>query len=175
MSEEEIKTDQEETGDDPKIANLIAESKKYRERAQKAEKATAELQAKQEAATKAQLEEQNKYKELYEGEQTKVADLQPQAEAWSAYNTVKRQSLLEELPEDDRELYGKLDLMDLEAHVKRFLSTETSRTGTDASRAGSTSRGGKKFDNPIAVSDAYQRGEIDAATAEKLIKEFVKH
>ena len=104
-----------------------------------------------------------------------VADLQPQAEAWSAYNTVKRQALLEELPEDDRELYGKLDLMDLEAHVKRFLSTETSRTGTDASRAGSTSRGGKKFDNPIAVSDAYQRGEIDAATAEKLIKEFVKH
>ena len=93
---------------------LIAESKKYRKRAQDAETRLSKLEKSLAKAEEDKLKEKEEFKTLYEKASSKVDGLSANAEKCAKYEETKRNSLLENHPEDERESLSKLDLETLE-------------------------------------------------------------
>ena len=89
----------------------VQNAKKLRKRAQDAETMNQENTKKQETLKIKQMQEQEKYKELYES-------TAPFKEKWESYESSRRESLLSKLPEEDRESLGQKDLDTLEYIVK---------------------------------------------------------
>ena len=102
------------------VGNLIAESKKYRGRAQAAESELAKLRKEIEDTRISQLEEQEQWKSLAEERATKLAELEPIVEMAQKQEASLRTELLSELPEDEHETFGKLPIEALRAVVKKF-------------------------------------------------------
>tara|TARA_Y100000592_G_C5291932_1_gene231268 strand:- start:40 stop:582 length:543 start_codon:yes stop_codon:yes gene_type:complete len=102
------------------VGNLIAESKKYRGRAQAAEGELAKLRKEIEDTRISQLEEQEQWKSLAEERATKLAELEPIVEMAQQQEASLRTELLGELPEDEHETFGKLPIEALRAVVKKF-------------------------------------------------------
>ena len=103
-----------ETTQDSSNEQYIAESKKYRKRAQDAEARLAKLEKSLATAEEDKLKEKEEFKTLYEQASSKVESLTANAEKWAKYEEGKRASLLEAHPEEDRESLSKLDLETLE-------------------------------------------------------------
>ena len=103
-----------ETAQDSSNDQYIAESKKYRKRAQDAETRLADLQKKFTTVEEDKLKKKEEFKTLYEQASSKVESLTSNAEKWTKYEETKRVALLENHPEDERESLSKLDLETLE-------------------------------------------------------------
>ena len=103
-----------ETTQDSSNEQYIAESKKYRKRAQDAETRLAKFEKKLAKAEEDKLKEKEDFKALYEQVSSKVEGLTANADKWGKYEEAKRTSLLENHPEDERENLSKLDLETLE-------------------------------------------------------------
>ena len=122
MSEEQKQTTTEtvsespvaETTQDSSNEQYIAESKKYRKRAQDAEAKLAKYEKAKAKAEEERLKEKEEFKTLYEKASSEIDGLTANAEKWSKYEEAKRTSLLENPPEDERESLSKLDLETLE-------------------------------------------------------------
>ena len=89
------------------VGNLIAESKKYRGRAQAAESELAKLRKEIEDTRISQLEEQEQWKSLAEERATKLAELEPIVEMAQQQESSLRTELLTELPADEQATVGK--------------------------------------------------------------------
>ena len=89
----------------------VQNAKKLRKRAQDAETMNQENTKKQETLKIKQMQEQEKYKELYES-------TAPFKEKWESYESKRRESLLSKLPEEDRESMSSKDIDTLEYIVK---------------------------------------------------------
>ena len=94
-----------ETTQDSSNEQYIAESKKYRKRAQDAESRLVNLEKKFAQQEESKLKEKEEFKTLYEQASSKVESLTTNAEKWTKYEETKRATLLENHPEDERESY----------------------------------------------------------------------
>ena len=103
-----------ETTQDSSNEQYIAESKKYRKRAQDAETRLAKLEKTLSKAEEDKLKEKADFKALYDKEFSKNESLTANAEKRGKYEEAKRTTLLENHPEDERENLSKLDLETLE-------------------------------------------------------------
>ena len=113
-----------ETTQDSSNEQYIAESKKYRKRAQDAESRLAELEKSFAKAEESKLKEKEEFKTLYEQASSKVESLTTNAEKWTKYEETKRASLLENHPEEDRERLSGLDLDTLEYVTNKINMTK---------------------------------------------------
>ena len=113
-----------ETTQDSSNGKYIAESKKYRERAQGAEAENAELKKKLAQQEEGKLKEKEEFKTLYEQASSKVESLTSNADKWAKYEETRRASLLESHPEDDREKLSNLDLDTLEYVTNKINNTK---------------------------------------------------
>tara|TARA_R100000234_G_C4975937_1_gene168446 strand:- start:201 stop:719 length:519 start_codon:yes stop_codon:yes gene_type:complete len=107
-------TTQETPTTSPDVGVLIAESKKYRARAQDAEARISEMEKKMAEAEEAKLKEKEDFKALYEKVSSENQSLSSVAEKWTKYENTKRASLLEKHPEEERDSLSNLDLETLE-------------------------------------------------------------
>ena len=105
---------------DSSSEQYIAESKKYRKRAQEAESRLLELEKKFTSAEEAKLKEKEDFKSLYEKVSSENSNLTANAEKWTKYEENRRTSLLERHPEEDRDSLSKLDLETLEFVTKKI-------------------------------------------------------
>ena len=103
-----------ETTQDSSNEQYIAESKKYRKRAQDAETRLAELEKRLTSAEEDKLKKKEEYKTLYEKVASENEGLTANSEKWAKYEEAKRAALLEAHPENDRESLSGLDLETLE-------------------------------------------------------------
>ena len=113
-----------ETTQDSSNEQYIAESKKYRKRAQDAETRLAKLEKSLNKAEESKLKEKEEFKTLYEQASSKVESLTTNAEKWTKYEKTKRATLLENHPEDERESLSKLDLETLEYVTNKINTTK---------------------------------------------------
>jgi len=113
-----------ETTQDSSNEQYIAESKKYRKRAQDAEAQLGKLKKSLAKAEETKLKEKEEFKTLYEQASSKVESLTTNAEKWNKYEETKRVSLLENHPEDERESLSKLDLETLEYVTDKIINTK---------------------------------------------------
>ena len=114
-----------ETVQDSSNDQYIAESKKYRKRAQDAESKLAKYEKANAKAEEERLKEKEEFKTLYEKASSKIDGLTANADKWSKYEDAKRVSLLENHPEDERESLSKLDLETLEYVTNKINNTKT--------------------------------------------------
>ena len=117
-------TPAKETAQDSSNEQYIAESKKYRKRAQDAENRLVELEKKFKEQEEAKLKEKEDFKALYEKVSSENSNLISNAEKWAKYEETKRESLLDKHPEDDREKLSKLDLDTLEYVTNKINNTK---------------------------------------------------
>ena len=105
---------QETPASSPDVGALIAESKKYRARAQDAEARIAKMEKILAKAEEEKLKEKEDFKTLYEQASSKIENLSSTADKWAKYEEARRTSLLEKHPEEDRESLANLPLDTLE-------------------------------------------------------------
>ena len=113
-----------ETTQDSSNEQYIAESKKYRKRAQDAETRLAKLEKSLSKAEESKLKEKEDFKALYEQVSSKVEGLTSNAEKWNKYEETRRASLLESHPEEDRERLSSLELDTLEYVTNKINTTK---------------------------------------------------
>ena len=108
----------EETQDQPdnrEVGDLIAESRKYRSRAQKSEAALADLQKKLEAQRTKELEAKNEWQTLAEERAARIAELEPVVERAMKEEADMREQILSDFSVEDRETFGDLPMAKLRA------------------------------------------------------------
>ena len=90
-------------------AGLVAESKKYRQRAQQAEAQIAEFQKKLEQQENAKLKEKEEWKTLAEQNEAKLNDVLPYKEKYEALYSANKQKILSRFPEEQQEKFKDKD------------------------------------------------------------------
>ena len=115
---------QETPASSPDVGALIAESKKYRSRAQDAEARIAEMEKKFAKAEEAKLKEKEDFKTLYEKVSSENETLSSVADKWTRYEETRRASLLEKHPEEERDSLSNLDLETLEYVTGKINNTK---------------------------------------------------
>ena len=126
MSEENAVVEEQAVAETPtqetnnEVGNLIAESKKYRQRSQSAEAELSELKENLKLQEQKQLEEKEEFKSLYEKMKEENSQLKPVVEQFQIQEKQRREHLLSQLSDDDQEIYQDLPTMKLEKHIERL-------------------------------------------------------
>jgi predicted nuclease with TOPRIM domain len=126
MSEETVIVEEQAVAETPtqevsnEVGNLIAESKKYRQRSQSAEAELNELKENLKLQETKQLEEKEEFKSLYEGLKIENEKLKPIVENFEIQEKQRREHLLSQLSDDDQDIYQDLTTIKLEKHIERL-------------------------------------------------------
>lgn len=126
MSEENKIVEEQAVAETPtqevsnEVGNLIAESKKYRQRSQSAEAELNELKENLKLQETKQLEEKEEFKSLYEGLKVENEKLKPIVETFEIQEKQRREHLLSQLSDDEQEIYQDLTTIKLEKHIERL-------------------------------------------------------
>ena len=149
------------------VGGLIAESKKYRTRAQAAEAELNELKENLKLQETKQLEEKEEFKSLYEKMKEENQQLKPVVEQFQIQEKQRREHLLSQLSDDDQEIYADLPTIKLEKHIERLGNRKVQIS--DAKEV--TSSG--KFAENAKWSDLSEKDRQEARRNPKLWKQIV--
>ena len=92
---------------------------------------------KEESSKIKSMEEKGEYDKIMADMNAKLETSEKKSKAWDDYQTNRRETLLSALPEEDRTVYGKLPLTELEFHVSK-VSAKPSPASVDNSKPSST-------------------------------------
>ena len=131
MSEEQQVSNEPAGNEETKIAEtpnanvseLIAESKKYRQRSQASESRVAELEAKINSFETDKLKEKEEFKTLYEKVSSENEQNKALAEKWVNYEAQEREQLLKQVPEDEKAEWENSPLNLLKKYVSKATAT----------------------------------------------------
>jgi ribosomal protein L9 len=150
------------------VGSLIAESKKYRTRAQSAEAELNELKENLKLQEQKQLEEKEEFKSLYEKMKEENSQLKPVVEQFQIQEKQRREHLLSQLSDEDQEIYQDLSTLKLEKHIERLGNKKVQVS--DAKEV--TSSG--KFAENTKWSDMSEKDRQEARRNPKLWKQIVE-
>ena len=174
MSEENTKVEEQAVAETPtqeennEVGSLIAESKKYRTRAQSAEAELNELKENLKLQEQKQLEEKEEFKSLYEKMKEENSQLKPVVEQFQIQEKQRREHLLSQLSDEDQEIYIDLPTIKLEKHIERLGNKKVQVS--DAKEV--TSSG--KFAENSKWSDLSEDDRKEARKNPKLWKQIVE-
>ena len=114
-------------------AGLIAESKKYRQRAQQAETQLAEFQKKLEQQESEDLKKKEEWKTLAEQNEAKLNDALPYKDKYEALYSDNKQKILSKFPEDQQEKFKDKDPEWLESLLEAQGKNDFTETAERAS------------------------------------------
>ena len=129
---QEVATERQDQPAQGDAGELIAESKKYRLRSQKAEAELVKLQKEVEQGRQKQLEKQQEWQTLAEERANKIAELEPIVEQAQKHEDEMRQELLSDFDEEDRATFGDLPISKLRAVHGKIINTNP-RVNVDSS------------------------------------------
>ena len=115
VAQEAVAEQTQDQPDNREIGDLIAESRKYRSRAQKSEAALAEMQKQAEAQRTKELEAKKEWQTLAEERAAKIAELEPVVERAMKEEADMREQILADFSVEDRETFGDLPMAKLRA------------------------------------------------------------
>ena len=156
------------TQENNEVGNLIAESKKYRQRSQSAEAELNELKENLKLQETKRLEEKEEFKSLYEGLKIENEKLKPIVENFEIQEKQKREHLLSQLSDDEQEIYQDLTTIKLEKHIERLGKSKVQIS--DAKEV--TSSG--KFASNTKWADLSQKDKEQARKNPTLWKQIVE-
>ena len=134
QSVEEVVTEAtEESAPTSPDAGLIAESKKYRTRAQTAEADLAKLQQKLDEQANATLKENEEWKTLADKREQQLNEALPYKDKYEALYSVNKQKLLSRFPEEQQEKFKDKDPEWLESLLEAQGKNDFTETSERAS------------------------------------------
>jgi hypothetical protein len=98
-----------------------------------------EFTGEQQKQKEAKMQEQGQLKELLQDKNSLIEKQESQLQEWAEYKTSKRDSLLKQIPEDDRVIYSDLALDKLEAHISKnskIITPNTSKASNQRTQGG---------------------------------------
>jgi|TARA_R100000093_G_scaffold22626_1_gene12878 hypothetical protein len=134
-----VEQQEEKSVESPDYGSLIAESKKYRTRAQESESKVVKLQDQLKAIKDQQLVEKEDYRTLFEDQKKETAALKAKVEYGEGLEKSLRADALESVPEEDREFAEDMSTDKLLKFSKRYNLKDVR---TDESVAKSSTTGG---------------------------------
>ena len=146
VSNDSTKAETNESQGIPKarLDEVVAQKHKATERGDSYKAQFEELQAKQEAARKKDLEKQGEYKTLLDEANAKIEKLSVVADEYTTYKTNKRASIMETITnDDDKSIAEDLSLAKLEKFASRV--TQTNAVGTPNQRPANSTKGTGEF------------------------------
>ena len=147
-------------------AGLIAESKKYRTRAQTAEAGLAKLQKELEDQANATLKENEEWKTLAEQNEAKLNEALPYKDKFEALYSANKEKLLSRFPEDQQEKFKDKDPEWLESLLEAQGKNDFTETSERASVTKNQENGG--------FSNTTEWAKIDAIGFTKHLEDNVK-
>ena len=150
VTEQEVVTNQESTST-PDVGELIAESKKYRSRAQKAEAKLVGMEQSIETDRQKRLEEQDQWKVIAEEQKMKIEKLTPIVERYEADDKRFREELLSGFSEEDQETFKGLPTKELRAVHNKFVKQNIKVV--EVGKPGRESTGGYESLKEFALKD----------------------
>jgi hypothetical protein len=158
---QEVATDsQNETTETPDVGNYIAESKKYRTRAQEAETKLAELESKIAKREDKRLAEQNEWKELAEKRQAHIDSMESDYNRLKGAEEVYREELLNSLSDEDKESFGDLSVPQLRTLTDKLNNEINNVVPTSGAPARSTNPTNKSWVDMSAEERRSNWGDI---------------
>tara|TARA_R100001463_G_scaffold66729_1_gene120345 strand:- start:2682 stop:3254 length:573 start_codon:yes stop_codon:yes gene_type:complete len=115
VAQEAVAEQTQDQPTNPEVGDLIAESKKYRARSQKAEAELAEMQKKAEAQRTKELEAKKEWQTLAEERAARLSELEPIVERAMKDEADMREQILNDFSIEDRETFGDLPMAKLRA------------------------------------------------------------
>ena len=165
IAQEVVTDNQKEQPTEPEVGSLIAESKKYRNRAQEAENKLAKMEKKIALDRENTMPEQNKWQELAEERRVKLQEQEPIIEAAMNEMSAFREEILADFSEEDREAFGELNLTQLRTLHKKLINESNSVRPTDGTPARTANPENKNWltmdqkerrDNWQSILDSYR-------------------
>ena len=132
------------------MASFIAESIKYRQRAQASEKKLSQIEKQNELQKLKDMESQEKYQDLANEYKGKFEKAQQYEVKYNEMEGMMRADYLNKLPENIRENYGTTDLKTLQNIVNDFNANKTA----PVSNAKAGRFGGYETPEELALNDA---------------------
>ena len=168
QDEQEMATESQEAPSKSELGDAIAESKKYRNRAQKAEAKIAEMEKTIEANRTKQLEEQNEWKTLAEERKAQIDELNPIVKQYKADEAKYCDELLSGFSDEDREVFRELPLKQLRTVHSKLTTKTINVPNVDSSPPGET----EGYESATDAARAYSKGEIDSKSFQKIRTAF---
>jgi len=134
-----VKQQEEKSVESPEFGSLIAESKKYRTRAQESESEVVKLQDQLKTIKDQQLVEKEDYRTLFEDQKKENVALKTKVEYGEVLENSLRADALESVPEEDREFAEDMSTDKLLKFSKRYNLKDVR---TDESVAKNSTTGG---------------------------------
>ena len=134
-----VKQQEEKSVESPEFGSLIAESKKYRTRAQESESEVVKLQDQLKSIKDQQLVEKEDYRTLFEDQKKENVALKTKVEYGEVLENSLRADALESVPEEDREFAEDMSTDKLLKFSKRYNLKDVR---TDESVAKNSTTGG---------------------------------
>ena len=128
-----------------------------------------QMKANEKAKKDKELESQGKYKTLLEERDAELEVANKKASEWDTYQEARRKSLIDVIPEDDRDIYKGLSLEALEKHVIK-IGKKPVVPGVDNTTPGEAEAMG--YATPQEAALALNRGEIKQELFDKIMKFF---
>ena len=155
---QEMATDSQDQPTQGDVGELIAESKKYRQRSQKAEAELAKLQKQVEETRQKQMEEQNQWQQLAEERAAKIAELEPIVVSAKEQEDAMRAELLKDFDEEDRVTFSDLSLPKLKV-VRDKLFNNSSKVAVDNSSPSSNGGYSSALDFVLNDPEGYEKSK----------------
>ena len=115
------------------------------------------MENKQSKAREAQMKEDGQLKELLAEKESALEKAVVKAQEWDVYKQTRKESLLNELPEQDREIYTNLSLENLDKHVQKVAGIKGNSLNVDKSlpdrKSGQGDFGGYSSMQEFAMKD----------------------
>jgi seryl-tRNA synthetase len=161
-----VEQDTENVTQDNAQNEYIAESKKYRRRAQDAESQLSKLQKQIEAQENKKLEDERQFQELANKYKSERDEFSPYKEKYESMVEQRKNSLLSRLPEDQHDKFKNKDIDVLEFMVDQLKTKAPEPSARNLVGTKGTEYGGYESIEEYAVKDP--KG------AEKYLRENVK-
>ena len=165
QSVEEVATETtEQSATTSPDAGLIAESKKYRTRAQTAEAELGKLQKKLDEQANATLKENEEWKTLADKREQQLNEALPYKDKYDALYSANKQKLLSRFPEEQQEKYKDKDLEWLESLLEAQGKNDFTEASERASVPKSAEFGGYGSNMEWVTKDpkGYEKSRSDA-------------
>jgi len=119
VQDQSDQTEAQHDAQDNALSKEQAYAKKMRQRAQAAEEKLAKYEKSKKEKDEKELAEQGKYKEMYEKLKSESNVWKKNSDDYMQYQKSEKSILLEQLPEEDRELFNDLNLSQLKKVVSK--------------------------------------------------------
>jgi len=136
-----------ETNEQPDVNSFIAESKKYRSRAQEAEAQLSELRKSLEKQEEEKLVQQNKWEELANKRQSELDSIKSDYERLMTAEQAYKEELLGTLSEEERESFKDLSTTQLKVITDKINNQSQDVVATSSTPARSSNPGNKDWVN----------------------------